>query len=43
MCFVSSGKLRVNLLETVLLFAYGSMRETFSLRDAITTVLPIKG
>lgn len=43
MCFVSSGKLRANLLETVLLFAYGSMRETFSLRDAITTVLPIKG
>jgi hypothetical protein len=43
MCFVSSGKLRANLLDTVLLFAYGSMRETFSLRDAITTVLPIKG
>jgi len=43
MCFVSSRKLRANLLETVLLFAYGSMRETFSLRDAITTVLPIKG
>jgi hypothetical protein len=43
MCFVSSAKLRSNLLETVLLFAYGSMRETFSLRDAIMAVMPIKG
>jgi hypothetical protein len=43
MCFVSSTQLKVNLLETTLLFAYGSMRETFSLWDAMTTVLPIKG
>jgi hypothetical protein len=43
MCFVSSAQLKVNLLETTLLFAYGSMRETFSLWDAMTTVLPIKG
>ncbi len=43
MCFASSAKLRSNLMETVLLFAYGSMRETFSLREAIMTILPIKG
>jgi hypothetical protein len=43
MCFVSSAKFRANLLDTMLLFAYGSMRETFSLREAIITVLPIKG
>jgi hypothetical protein len=43
MCFVSAAKLRVSVLDTVLLFAYGSMRETFSLREAIVTVLPIKG
>jgi hypothetical protein len=43
MCFVSSAKLKASVLDTVLLFAYGSMRETFSLREAIMTVLPIKG
>ena len=43
MCFVSSGKLRTNLLDTSVLFAYGSMRETFSLRDAIGTVMSVKG
>ena len=43
MCFVSSGKLRTNLLDTAVVFAYGSMRETFSLRNAIATVMSIKG
>ena len=43
MCFVSSGRFRTNLLGTPVLFAYGSMRETFSLRDAIRTVMSIKG
>jgi len=42
MCFVCSTQLKANVLETVLLFAYGTMRETFSLQDAITTVIPIK-
>ncbi len=43
MCFVSSGKVRANLMDTSVLFAYGSMRETFSLRDAIGTVMSITG
>ena len=43
MCFVSSARFRTNLMDTMLLFAYGTMRETFSLHDAISTVLPIKG
>ena len=43
MCFASSTKLRCNLMETMLLFAYGSMRETLSLREALMTILPIKG
>ncbi|HUZ95372.1 MAG TPA: hypothetical protein VMU57_10700 [Edaphobacter sp.] len=43
MCFASSAKLRSNLLETMLLFAYGSMRETLSLREAMMTIAPLKG
>lgn len=43
MCFVSSAKLRAHLLDTIVIFAYGTMRETFSLNQAIMTVLPIKG
>ena len=43
MCFVSSAKLRAHLLDTIVIFAYGTMRETFSFNQAIMTVLPIKG
>jgi|GEM_PF-772630 len=43
MCFASSTKFHANLMDTMLIFSYGTMRETFTLHDAVKTVLPIKG
>ncbi len=42
MCFASSAAFRANQMNTMLIFSYGTMRETFSLSDAIRAVLPIK-
>lgn len=42
MCFASASSLKMNLLDTMLVFAYGSMRETLSLGQAIATVMSIK-